>query len=319
MRYDCLDFAKGIGILLVIMGHSLFPLHQAIDIFHMPLFFFLSGLTLKKYDVFGQFLIKKIDRIIIPLLFFTCCSNVIEKLISYQGPIFNGPLWFLYALFGGVIIAEIVIKSYDSKVTLYLVTFLISVLIYLISLSNYSDVIPFHLETSVRASVFILLGYCLKTKIYSLIDSKILILVLISSCSFLIYALGLFISIHNYNLEGAKFINNRICTYNYALFYLSSISGTLFIVSASIIINRISFVNWLGKNSLIIMCVHFPFVEWLNSQLATTVLYSSYGTPGKIILGLIAYSLTIIFCLPFIYFCKKYIPRFTGHKPLIAT
>ena len=36
---DYLDLAKGIGILLVIMGHSLFPLHIAIDIFHMPLFF----------------------------------------------------------------------------------------------------------------------------------------------------------------------------------------------------------------------------------------------------------------------------------------
>ena len=39
-----IDLAKGIGILLVIVGHGLFS-NFAIDSFHMPLFFFLTGLT----------------------------------------------------------------------------------------------------------------------------------------------------------------------------------------------------------------------------------------------------------------------------------
>lgn len=45
-RIDDWDIAKGIGILLVVMGHLGIPpmLSNAIYLFHMPLFFILSGL-----------------------------------------------------------------------------------------------------------------------------------------------------------------------------------------------------------------------------------------------------------------------------------
>lgn len=38
-----LDVAKGIGIILVVIGHAMFPKHLIIDGFHMTLFFILSG------------------------------------------------------------------------------------------------------------------------------------------------------------------------------------------------------------------------------------------------------------------------------------
>ena len=34
---DYLDIAKGIGIIFVIMGYTIFPVHEASSIFHMPL------------------------------------------------------------------------------------------------------------------------------------------------------------------------------------------------------------------------------------------------------------------------------------------
>lgn len=46
-RLDYLDVAKGIGILLVILGHCqlgrIGRAHSLIYSFHMPLFFFISG------------------------------------------------------------------------------------------------------------------------------------------------------------------------------------------------------------------------------------------------------------------------------------
>lgn len=44
-HYDFLDAMKGMGILLVVLGHvSLIePLNTVIYAFHMPLFFFISG------------------------------------------------------------------------------------------------------------------------------------------------------------------------------------------------------------------------------------------------------------------------------------
>ena len=41
-----IDILKGIGMLLVIIGHSgcIWPFYPAINAFHMPLFFIVSGL-----------------------------------------------------------------------------------------------------------------------------------------------------------------------------------------------------------------------------------------------------------------------------------
>ena len=59
-RIEWIDMAKGIGIILVIMGHISFrpeSLNVWLCSFHMPLFFFLSGLTYNstKYSEFKLF------------------------------------------------------------------------------------------------------------------------------------------------------------------------------------------------------------------------------------------------------------------------
>lgn len=51
-----IDILKGIGMLLVIIGHSgcPWPFYQAINAFHMPLFFIVSGLFFStKMSVWG--------------------------------------------------------------------------------------------------------------------------------------------------------------------------------------------------------------------------------------------------------------------------
>jgi acyltransferase len=76
---DYIDLAKGIGIVLVIMGHSLFPLHLAIDVFHMPLFFFISGITFsfKNDENISKVLLRKIERIFnTVVLFFFFIRNL---------------------------------------------------------------------------------------------------------------------------------------------------------------------------------------------------------------------------------------------------
>lgn len=48
-RIDYLDMVKGIGIILVVIGHSTLPSDSVITwlaSFHMPLFFIVSGMLL---------------------------------------------------------------------------------------------------------------------------------------------------------------------------------------------------------------------------------------------------------------------------------
>ena len=59
-RIDYVDIAKGIGIVLVVMGHNDFALispfaHKFIYSFHMPMFFFMSGMFFKPDIPFWTF------------------------------------------------------------------------------------------------------------------------------------------------------------------------------------------------------------------------------------------------------------------------
>lgn len=58
-RYDFLDVAKGIGILLVVIAHINYTpsLITIIYSFHMPIFFFFSGMVFNrnKYSDFKTF------------------------------------------------------------------------------------------------------------------------------------------------------------------------------------------------------------------------------------------------------------------------
>ncbi len=73
-RIEYLDIAKGIGILLVVLGHNDFEvislfIHQVIYSFHMPLFFFLSGYFINTSIPFFDFFKKRFHALLTPYLF----------------------------------------------------------------------------------------------------------------------------------------------------------------------------------------------------------------------------------------------------------
>jgi fucose 4-O-acetylase-like acetyltransferase len=73
-RIEYIDIARGIGILLVVLGHndfgylSLFG-RKLIYSFHMPLFFFLSGYFFNASIPFAAFLKKRFDTLLKPYFF----------------------------------------------------------------------------------------------------------------------------------------------------------------------------------------------------------------------------------------------------------
>jgi polysaccharide biosynthesis protein PslL len=73
-RIEYLDIAKGIGILLVVLGHNDFEVisvfvQRLIYSFHMPLFFFLSGYFLNTAVPFFEFVKKRFNSLLKPYLF----------------------------------------------------------------------------------------------------------------------------------------------------------------------------------------------------------------------------------------------------------
>lgn len=89
MRYNWIDYAKGMGILLMVFGHTGMPvvLSKFIWSFHMPLFFFISGLLYdrEKYSSPGLILKRIWRSLLVPYMFFSVivavgymCINIIS-------------------------------------------------------------------------------------------------------------------------------------------------------------------------------------------------------------------------------------------------
>lgn len=73
-RLAFIDIAKGILVILVVMGHiapGTSALHHYIFWFHMPAFLLISGFFLKSTFVFKEEIEKKLKRLMIPYLFFS--------------------------------------------------------------------------------------------------------------------------------------------------------------------------------------------------------------------------------------------------------
>lgn len=125
-RYDYIDIAKGLGILMVVWAHIMITgwTHQLFYAFHMPLFFLLSGLLFQKekYPSFGKFVVRRAKRLLVPYVVYSVVTWAIwavfrnmrhDEVDSYLTPLLqtfiaqgsgaylvhNSALWFVPCLF----------------------------------------------------------------------------------------------------------------------------------------------------------------------------------------------------------------------------
>ncbi len=100
-RDDKWDMVKGIGIIFMVLGHSGIPcsIHDFIYLFHMGLFFFVSGYFLKLpknyeeikwHQDYYLFVKKKLKALWLPFveygLFFLALHNVFYDILLIKNP-----------------------------------------------------------------------------------------------------------------------------------------------------------------------------------------------------------------------------------------
>ncbi|MBK1890609.1 acyltransferase [Undibacterium sp. 14-3-2] len=144
-RDHWVDYAKGLGILLVVYGHvsrgvfnagvkvdaELFKLvDSVIYSFHMPLFFFLSGLfflpSLQKYGRTGL-IADKVDSVLYPYILWSLLQGFIEVFLSgyttsstTTGEVLSlfwqprAQFWFLYVLFAIFVLMAMLYRERQS-------------------------------------------------------------------------------------------------------------------------------------------------------------------------------------------------------------
>lgn len=154
-RFFWIDIAKGIAIILMIIGHTVTLggyLRNWIFSFHMPLFFLLSGYTIQtvSWEKMGKATIKDYKRLIVPVLVMrgiNAVVNIVIDGIGLKASIIDnisrilwgngndyirggrtqflglGVIWFLIALFWSKLFYRLLLHIQDKYRILLLICF----------------------------------------------------------------------------------------------------------------------------------------------------------------------------------------------------
>lgn len=323
-RSDLIDIVKGIGIFLVVLGHQNTVLTQEIYSFHMPLFFFISGIFHKNYDFYLEFIKRKIKTLMIPyfifatslfLFWFFISRNFGESskikvsiLENFMG-IFIGAgiknisqiswgatLWFLPCLFLITNIYYFLDKLSIKKIIG--INFLLVIIAWFLLRLNIKYLNIWHFVTALFALPFYSIGKIIKEQILIKRNINSIILLILFS-----------INILTSKLNGKIDMNMNIYN-NLIMFYISAFSGILFLIFFIKKINLKSKIfKFLGKNTLIIFAYHLR-VDIIITVLLTYIL--KLNLSENLIINIVLSIFQIILCLPLIYIFNNYLPFLIG-------
>ncbi|MBO5930058.1 MAG: acyltransferase family protein [Clostridia bacterium] len=295
-RYDEIDIAKGIGILLVILGHldadgqlSRYMIYA----FHMPLFFILSGVFADTKRPFKAYFIKNFKTLYWP--FFVCFLFELLLIIGYgvvanaqfhagifrqfydligiDFDVFNAPLWFLFVLFIIKIVFYFIRKSKCLK-ALFLCAG-----IAVIAVSKYVSLPANCLWiVALPCMTFFLVGDLFQKHILSL--SQKVNAQPKKAALLLVYLLIVFV----FGVIQNQKVNIREYLYgNGFLFAFNALAGTYIVLILSAFLKKSKFFSkfftFFGENSLIVLVTHYcicrNLLRWVMSCLdLSAYLYS---------------------------------------------
>lgn len=287
-RIEWLDIARGIAIILVVVGHSpaTIGMKSLIYSFHIPLFFFLSGFVFnqQKYKEPKDFFAHKIKTLILPYFIFSFIEYLIYVL--WENGIYNTNftafsvfvgifyasastmkiatvLWFLPCLFIVQSLFYLITKISTKHV--YLVAVLVTSSIIGYFYGQYFNVrLPWFIDASFTALVFYGIGFIYK-KYVSVIEEKI-------SDYYTEIFLGSFTLLYIFSI-----LNSRISSvdmfglvyHNYFYYYLSASFGIMSCIMLSKIIKHSKLLSYIGENTKLLFVFHTNMFVIINYILGT--------------------------------------------------
>ena len=318
MRYQFIDIAKGIGILLVVWFHtsgitSLTTIDgimwgSIVTVFYMPLFFMLSGIFFKPSGI-----LNRIKRLMIPYFSFMILASllfVVKGLIVHKSvgwnEIFapflgatkgypNTPCWFLLSLAQISLIYAMVNGIIKQRWQRVLCAFLLSLGAYVWGI--YVPDVKYYVDVSFLCLVFMALGYEYREYLLKRITTVIGVCFL--SLSVIIFYLRPF---------DTNVSQNEI-PMGYVEFMILAIMLSLGIVGISKCIEKSIVGRWLaywGENSLIVLCTHMmimPVFSLFSHHISNEWIGNLTGT-----IAVLAVE------VPVIYIIKRYMPYLIGKK-----
>lgn len=320
-RIEFIDLAKGLCILLIIIGHCgvTIPI-PGFATMQMPLFFVLSGLFVKNSGSFVLLATRRINTILVPFLFFyfvayipfyffesikpgliqTSARGLLDVFNNRQ--FFNGPIWFLLALFWDNLIFCAISLNVKNEWARGFTVLIIGFIGIILGLSGIF--IPCFVDVAMTALPFFYFGYLLN-KTTLLYPNKF------DKYNFLIFIVGyavLYVIMVLFNGPHISFHYN-IIKGNPIWVYIGSFSCVVAVIVLCKMINSLPIISYCGRYSLILLCSH----HLIYRPLQLIVNRINIDVWDKLLTAI----LTIIICIALVPLCIRFIPWFTAQKDLI--
>lgn len=327
-RVDYIDVLKGIGILLVIIGHHLLevnPIIAWINSFHMPMFFFVSGYLWKNKQSTIELVKNKAKSLLYP--YFTLSAIVMVFHFFWYNIIFTKSVpetttlkvlvltistfgyhafWFIPCLFLSCLLFFFFSKTRSRKI-MFIGLVIAIVLIHTFYGEQIKLFVPYiykYIFRAIVATSFVFLGNEFKNIDDIMSKSR---QNLVWCASFIVSLFGIILMIVNKDYAVTNLSVANID--NIVLFYITSISNTLFIyyTCKNIQVPFKKFFTYMGRNSILILAFHMDIsieIAWM--------LLGLIKIPCNItVLSIIAIVLEIIILLVLILFTNKFFPWLT--------
>ena len=329
-RIHWIDIAKGICMILVVLGHTMRggPVWHAVYGFHVAAFFFLTGMTCGTGRV-----LTDIRRILVPYYCFGLFSiavfavagrtaaalyglpadtalmaNILHLLYGNgadRAMLFNTALWFLPCLFLTKCLYYGVDRLCRGGQTLILtVCGAVGVMGYLYTRHQLPD-LPFSASVAMKMLPLLALGRFCRLRGLEIRSRKaglaLGVLLMAAAC-----ALALELPKVNYSDDLFP---------SMAGFCATALLGTGGIILLSMGIGRNRVLEHLGRNTLAVMVMHkFPVVVLQMLQPFRNILQQNQTLTGHLLGGIPAVILSIAACLLAAMVIKKYVPALLGGK-----
>jgi len=335
-RVKWVDYAKAGGIFLVVAGHAGFPetIRSYIYAFHIPLFFFLSGLffDFEKYPDYKTFFKKRFQQLVVPYLFINVVTylvwvlatrhlgraeemnfNPVEPLagILYgnaDGHLLahNVPLWFLACLFSVENLYYLAARKVKSPYRIFLLVLLLFIG-WADYMFNHSIRLPWGINVAFVTVFFYGLGSISGKKIMASDPSVFKLIVQI----FISFAIVVFIG----NLNGKAEVSCHFYGNNFGYFIIGSLAGISGMMSLSKLIGKFriqkSLLLYIGANTLTIYGFHL-----LAGTIIKGVMVYIFHLTLNVLDNLWIKTLYCIICifilLPFTIVLNRYFPYLVG-------
>ena len=296
-RLPWLDVLKGIGIILVAIGHiySNQTIFNWLYSFHMPLFFLAAGWVYKEKAIITD-LKRRIQTVVVPYFSFGSLVLIYWQLIerrfrdsdmsfadsllglfsgSYDNLDFNVHLWFLPCFFVTVVLFNVLVNL-GGKKTAYIVAALISLIYILVPMPE----LFWGFNRVFKYIGFYALGVTLAGQIKTgqVAERKI------TSGGIAIILLVLNFVLAYYGLTKE------------IMWFVTAMLGVAGIGLIAMLINKNGLLQYLGRISLTILCIHGPVYRIVVKIVSIPLHMSTDGVRENLLLALIVVAITLAIC-----------------------